>query len=166
LSTKTIIQRCILTIIAQGFDEADTISLISILRQAGLCIKSVGMTSGLVSGAYGVCLMPDLTLSDLDSLAKTMAVGAVVLPENKQCLSRLEADPRLHNFLRQVWAQGGQIVAGVEGMQFLKKISVGDPGLFGSNDGGEPLLLPRDQGQSIGALARDLLQRMGQPSRT
>ena len=164
LPTKTLLQRCILTVIAPGFDEADTIKLISILRQAGLCVKSMGMTSGLVSGAYGVCLMPDLTLSDLDSLAKTMTFSAVILPENRQCLARLEADPRLHNFLRQVWSQGGRIVAGAEGRQFLKTISAGDPGLFGSSNGGEPLLLPRDQGQPIEALARDLLHRMGQPA--
>ncbi|MGC1375582.1 MAG: DJ-1/PfpI family protein [Anaerolineales bacterium] len=165
MPTKTALQKCILTIIAQGFDEADTVSLISILRQAGLCVKSMGMTSGLVSGAYGICLMPDLTLSDLDSLAKTMTFSAVILPENRQCLSRLEADPRLHNFLRQVLAQGDRIIAGAEGRRFLKTISVGDPGLFGSNSGGEPLLLPRDQGQPIEVFARDLLLRMGQPSR-
>ena len=165
MPTKTALQKCILTIIAPGFEEAYTISLISILRQAGLCVKSVGMTSGLVSGAYGVCLVPDLILSDLDSLSKTTTFSAVILPENRQCLSRLEADPRLHNLLQQVCAQGGRIVAGTEGRLFLKTISAGDPGLFGSNNGGELLLLPQDQGQSVEMLARDLLHQMGQPSR-
>jgi hypothetical protein len=107
LSTKIVFQRCILAILAQGFDETDTINLISILRQAGLCVKSMGMTSGLVSGAYGVCLTPDLTLSDLDGLAKTMTFSAVILPENRQCLTKLETDPRLHNFLRQVGSHTG-----------------------------------------------------------
>ncbi|MGC1376211.1 MAG: DJ-1/PfpI family protein [Anaerolineales bacterium] len=165
MRTKNAFQRCILTVIAQGFDEAETISLISMLRQAGLCVKSMGMTSGLVSGAYGICLMPDLTLSDLDSLSKMTTFSAVILPENRQCLARLEADPRLHNFLRQVLTQGGCIVAGAEGRQFLKKIPIGDIGLFRSSNGGEPLLLPRDQGQSVETLARDLVFRMGQPAR-
>jgi len=144
----------------------DTISLISILRQAGLCVKSMGMTRGLVRGAYGICLMPDLTLSDLDDLAKTITFGAAILPENKQCLVRLEADPRLHNFLHQVLAQGGQIVAGVEGRQFLKKIFVGDPKLIGSSNGAESLLLLRGSGQSLEALARDLVQSMEQSLRS
>jgi putative intracellular protease/amidase len=165
LPTKTTVQACILIIIAHGFHEADTIGLISILRQAGLCVKSMGMTSGLVSGAYGVCLMPDLILSDLNNLVKTTRFSAVVLPENKQCLARLEADPRLHNFLRQVLAQAGHIVASAEGRQFLKKISVGDPGLFGSNNGSEALLLPREHGQPIEALAQNILHRVGQPLR-
>jgi hypothetical protein len=162
LPTKIITQRCILAVLAPGFDEADTINLLTVLRQAGLCVKSMGMTRGLVSGAYGICLMPDLTFSDLDNLSKTTSFSAAILPENKRCLARLEADPRLHNFLRQVLAQGGQIVAGVEGRQFLKKIFVGEPGLFGSGNGEESLLLPWEPAE---ALARDLLNRMMQPSR-
>lgn len=163
MSTKTIIQKCVLIIITHGFHEADTISLISILRQAGLCVKSVGMTSGLVSGAYGVCLMPDLILSDLDCLAKTTTFSAIILPENKQCLTRLETDPRLHNILRQVLAEGGHIIAGAYGRQFLKKISIRDPGLIGNSSSSEPLLFPQKQGQSIEELAHDILHRMGLP---
>ncbi len=159
--TKTALQRCIIIVVAHGFDEAETISLMSILRQAGLCVKSLGMTSGLVNGVHGICLMPDLTLSDLDSLVKTTTFSVVILPENKQCLNRLEADPRLHNFLRQVLAQGCQIVVNAEGRRFLKKTSIADPGLFRGGNGSEPLLL-REQGQSIEALARDLVNRMGQ----
>lgn len=135
-------------------------SVISILRQAGLCVKSMGMTSGLVSGSYGISLMPDLTLSDLNNLAQTTKFSAVILPESKQCLARLETDPRLHNFLRQVWSQGCQIVVSANGKKFLKKISAGAPGLW-SNNGLPPLLLPREQGQPIEALARDLLYRIG-----
>ncbi len=152
----------VLTIITNGFEEVDTINLISILRRAGLCVKSIGITSGLVSGAHGICLMPDLTFSDLDFIAKMNSSCIIILPENRQCLSKLEADPRLHNFLRQTLRQGNQIVVGVQGRRFLKKISVGDPNLLGSNSGAESLLLPWDQGQSVASLARDLVHRMGQ----
>ena len=164
MSIKTTSQTCVLSIVAPGFDETETVSLISTLRQAGLCVKSVGATSGLVSGVYGICLMPDLTFSDLDCLTKTVTFGTVILPENRQCLARLESDPRLHNLIRQVLAAGGRIVAGAEGRQFLRKISIGVPGT-GSSSGIESLLLLREQGQSIEAFARDLLYSMGQPVR-
>lgn len=165
MSTKTIFQKCILVITTRGFDEVETIHLISVLREAGLCVKSLGATSGLVAGRYGIYLMPDLTFSDLDDLAKTSSASVVILPENRQCLIRLEADPRLHNFLRHLLAQGGQIVVGPEGRQFLKKTSVGDPGLFGSSNRHEPLLLLREHGQSIETLAHDLVYRIGEPLR-
>jgi hypothetical protein len=108
--------------------------------------------------------MPDLTFSDLDYLRKTVSFNVVILPENKQSLARLESDPRLHNFLRHVIATQGRIVAGAEGRHFLKKLSVGVPGLGGSN-GEELLLLPREQGQSVEMFARDLLYWLGQPVR-
>lgn len=164
MSAKNIAQICVLTVISHGFDEMETIHLISTLREAGLCIKIVAATNGLVSGTYGVCLMPDLTFSDLDSLSKTVTFSVVILPENKQCLNKLESDPRLHNFLRHIASAGGRIVVGAEGRQFLKKLSVGVPG-SGSNNDHEPLLLPREQGQSVEAFARDLMFWMGQPLR-
>ena len=163
MSTKTTPQTCILCIVTHGFDELETINLISTLRQAGLCIKIIAATSGLVSGTYGICLMPDLTFSDLDCLAKTVTFSAVILPENRQGLARLESDPRLHNLLHQVLASRGRIVAGSEGQQFLRKISIGVPGSGSSS--GEPLLLLREQGQSMDTFVRSLLYSMGQPLR-
>lgn|GEM_PF-1358931 len=165
MPTKTVFQRCILSVVAHGFDEADTIRLITILRQAGLCVKSLGMTSGLVSGAYGIYLMPDLILSDLEDLVKIMSFGAVILPENQPCLSRLETDPRLHNFLRQVLVQGGQVIAGANGRQFLKKIAVTASGSVEGQNRGECLLLPHDFGEPLEAFTRDLLYRIGQRAR-
>lgn len=164
MPAKINLQRCILMVITRGFNEEDAIHLISALREAGLCVKSLGMTSGLVSGQHGIYLMPDLTFSDLDDLARNSSISAVILPETRQCLTHLEADPRLHNFLRHVLSQSSQIVVNVEGRKFLKKISVWDPGLIRSSNGAEPLLLSRDQGQSIESLAQRIILRMSQPA--
>lgn len=82
--------------------------MLSLLRQAGLCVKSVSLTSGLVGGAHGVWLMPDLTLADLDRLTATTSINVVILPEGSQSLARLEADARVHRLLRQVAVRGGQ----------------------------------------------------------
>ncbi len=165
MTTKTALQECILVIIANGFDELSTITLITSLRQAGLCVKSLGMTNGLTNGAYGICLMPDLTIANLENTARATLFRAVILPESEQCLAKLEVDPRLHYFLQRLLSQGGQIRVNSAGRQFLKKISVGDPlGVLESNKGDEPLLLSRDQGQSIDLFTRDILHRMGQPA--
>ena len=59
-------QKCAVVIIAEGFDETATVCTLSLLREAGLSVKSVGLTSGLVGGSHGVWIMPDLTLGDLD----------------------------------------------------------------------------------------------------
>ena len=164
MTAKITFQECILVVITQGFDEAGTVTLISTLRQAGLCVKSLAMTNGLIDGTYGICVMPDLTLSDLDNLSKTTVVRAVILPESEQCLARLEVDPRLHYFLRKVLSLGGNIVVNAAGRRFLRKTSVGDPSLLESNSGGEPLLLSWDQGQPVDELVHSFLHKVGQPS--
>ncbi len=109
MSAKTVAQNCVLVVMTNGFDETETIAMISVLRQAGLCVKSVGLASGLVGSAHGLWIMPDLTLSDLDDWMKTKFIRLVILPENEQSLARLEIDPRIHKILRHVVAQKGQI---------------------------------------------------------
>jgi hypothetical protein len=163
LSAKSIAQSCILVVMANGFVETETISIISILRQAGLCVKSVGLASGLVGGAHGLWIMPDLTLSDLDDLMKTKFVRMVVLPESEQSLARLEIDPRIHKFLSQVVAQKGQIAVGPRGMQLLRAASLPGNKLDDERLDCTSCLLIQKSGQSPEAFAHDLVRRLTQP---
>lgn len=159
---KDTTQRCAFVVIADGFEEVETVVALSLLRQAGLCAKSVGLTSGLVGGAHGVWLMPDLTLADLDD--PVTPVNAVILPEGKRCLTRLEADPRVHRLLRRAVAQRGHIATGSEGLRVSRAAAV-----WGNKPGtGEesmPLLL-RQPKQSLEAFVWDLIRRLKQPPRT
>jgi hypothetical protein len=159
-------QKCALIIIAEGFEETETIAMLGLLRQAGVCVKSVGLTSGLISSAHGVCLMPDLTLTDLDELAQATFIDAVILPEGKQSLSRLEADPRVHRLLHQVIAQRGQIVTGHEGLRVLRAAAVWRNGSEELDADQELPVFLRKPRQPITAFIRDLIQRLGHPSST
>jgi hypothetical protein len=123
------------------------------------------LISGLVTGAHGVAVMPDLTLSDLEGSSKITSYNVVLLPENDQGLNKLETDPRLHKLLCQVIAQKGQIAIGSNWMRFLRKLPLGDVGAPGSSNGNEPLLLLREPGQSIEVFAHILVRRLEQPSR-
>ncbi len=166
MSAKNIAQSCVLVVVVNGFEEAETVAMITILRQAGLCVKSVGLTSGLVASAHGLQLMPDLTLSDLDGLAKTKFVRMVVLPENEQSLARLEIDPRIHRFLRRVVAQGGQIAVGPRGMRFLKMSSRQSNEADSCNLTDASCLLVQESDQSAEGLARNLVCRLTPSSRS
>lgn len=153
-------QNCVLLVIADGFEEREAIVVLSLLRQAGLCVKSIGLTSGPVSSAQGVELMPDLTFADLDRLPGTTAISAVILAEGKQSLIRLEDDPRVHRLLRQVVAQRGQIVTSLEGLRVPRAAAVwGNESEAADDDAGMPILV-REPGQSSEALAQDLIRRL------
>ncbi len=166
MSAKSVAQTCVLVVMTNGFDEAETITMISILRQAGLCVKSMGLASGLVGSAHGLWIMPDITLSDLDDLVKTKFIRLVVLPENEQSLARLETDPRIHKILRQVVTQKGQIAVGPRGLQLLRAASAQSRELDGNClDYADHLLVHRPD-QSPEAFAYDLIHHLVQPSRS
>jgi len=163
LFTRDFSHSCALVVIAEGFEETDAIVLLSLLRQAGLCVKSVGLTSGLICSAHGVWVMPDLTLSDLDSLTRTTFVRAVILPQGNQGLGRLETDPRVHRLLRQVVAQHGLIVTSAEGLRVPRAAAIWDSELWEpEGDQRMPVLL-REPGQSPETLVLELIRKLKQP---
>jgi hypothetical protein len=160
LFVKDTNQKSVLVVIAEGFNEIEAIVFLSLLRQAGLCVKTVGLTSGLISSAHGVWLMPDLTLADLDRSTDAISVSAVILPGGGRSLSQLETDPRVHRLLRRVVAQQGQIVTGREGLRIPRAAAVWASELGESDDEpGLPVLL-RPPDQSLEAFIRDLIRRL------
>ena len=156
---------CVLIFIVDGCEEAETILLLSALRRAGVCIKSISLTSGLISGAHGIWLMPDLALADIDRLINTTPVKLIIVPEGGQNLAILKADPRVHKLLRQVVAQKGQIAVGPEGLQVLQAAGlwVDKPGEIDDND--TPMVLLRDPQKSLESFAQDLIRRLKLPPR-
>jgi hypothetical protein len=153
---------CAIVLVADGFEETETITILGLLRQAGLCVKSVGLTSGLVSSAHGVWVMPDRTLADLDSLLHTTPISAVILPEGTQSVAKLEADPRVHNLLRQVAAQRGQFVTSQDGLRVIRAaIACGNELDDVANDSALRIIL-REPEQPLGAFVLDLVRRLKQ----
>lgn len=157
--TKASNQSCVLIITADGFEETETIIWLSTMRQAGICIKSIGLTSGLVSGAHGIWLRPDLAFADLDHWLNTWAISLVILPGGWRSLARLEADPRVHQLLRQVVVQRGQIVTGPEGLPIPRAALGGqEPGEVDKTL--ESAVLLRDPAKALEAFVQDLIWRL------
>lgn len=155
MSTKPNEHKCALVLIADGFNEIETIVMLSILRQAGLCAKGVGLTSGLCRGAHGILVMPDCTLTNLSHTVRGATVSLVILPGGMSCVSRLEADPRVHKLLGQVVAAHGSIVADEYGLGLLKTALGSDIGnsLFMDR------IIWKNRDESHEAFARQLAHR-------
>ena len=153
-------QKCALVLVADGFEETEVVVVISSLRQAGLCVKSVGLTSGLISSIHGVEFMPDLTLANLDRFAETTFISMVILPGGRLGISRLEADPRVHKLLRQVVAQEGQIAISPEGSQVLRAVAVWCNELIAPDNHQRMPVFLREPGQSAEAFSRELIRRL------
>ncbi|HMQ50992.1 MAG TPA: DJ-1/PfpI family protein [Anaerolineae bacterium] len=156
---KDLIRRCVLILIADGFEETETITWLSLVRQAGLCIKSVGLTRGLVNGAHGISLKPDLALGELEPWLNTTAIRAVILPGGEASLARLEADPRTHKLLHRVIEQEGQIVTGPDCMPMIQAAVRRGSETGKVDDGAAPVLVCGPE-RSLETWAQDLVRRL------
>jgi hypothetical protein len=144
---------CILVVVADGFDEKEIVAFLSLLRQEGLCVKSVGLTSGLTDGTHGAWLKPDLTFADVEGFMDATPISLVILPEGGQNLAGMENDPRVHRLLRRVVAQRGRVATGPEGLRIVRAAEVW-------GDGQGEAVLVRRPGQLPGAFTRHLIARL------
>lgn len=94
-----------------GFDETTATIFITELRRAGLYVKLVGLTQRRSAGAYGLALVPDVTLEEILHLAgRTMCL---VVPYASAGNKHLRNDPRLSDFFDRVHANQAKFIIGL-----------------------------------------------------
>ena len=109
---------------ADRFDETLAALFVAELRKAGLRVKLVSLAGQPSPGAYGVTLVPDLTLEQALPLARYAT--AVVIPCGASGFNRLQNDPRMQEFLVQTSQAGATFVVSQAGVVDLE--GVGWPG--------------------------------------
>jgi putative intracellular protease/amidase len=158
MSAKSSPQKCVLMLIADGFSETEAVVILSTLRKAGIYAKSAGLTSGLISGAHGISIMPDFTLADLERSMDPASISMVVLPVGERNLSNLEADPRVYRLLRQVMMQDGFIVTNAYGGSMLKNVARGNESIAYQEN--ERVVLRHSFEQPIEQFAQELVRKL------
>ncbi len=86
----------IIILLAAGFEENATITMLHQMRQVGLPVSLVSLTGGLVTGEYGVAIQPDYTL---EQLRVGTAYRMIIVPGGSLCTTSLAIDPRVHRLL-------------------------------------------------------------------
>lgn len=98
----------VLVPLAQGCEELEAVTIIDILRRAGVTVVTAGLEPGPVRASHGVVLVPD---TDLDTaLGEDYAM--VVLPGGLPGTDHLERDPRVRALLRTM-ADSGRFTAAI-----------------------------------------------------
>ncbi|MFN0007126.1 MAG: DJ-1 family glyoxalase III [Planctomycetota bacterium] len=92
----------ILVPLAEGFEEIEAVTIIDVLRRAGLDVTVAGLEPGHVMGSHGIALTPDADLGDLDLSSFTM----VVLPGGMPGTRNLVQDERVLALVRRLHHQG------------------------------------------------------------
>ncbi|MCO6442002.1 MAG: DJ-1/PfpI family protein [Nitrococcus mobilis] len=97
----------VLVPLAEGCEELEAVTVIDLLRRAGIDVVVAGLAEGAVKASRGVVLVPDVTL---DAVLE-QDFDMIVLPGGAGGAARLEADARLGRLLRRQADTGRYIAA-------------------------------------------------------
>lgn len=97
----------VLVPLAQGCEELEAVTIIDLMRRAGIEVVTAGLTDGPVHASRGVVLLPDTTLEAVIDQAFDM----VVLPGGLPGADHLRDDERLIGLLRRVAQADGWCAA-------------------------------------------------------
>lgn len=97
----------VLVPLAQGCEEIEAVTVIDILRRAGIEVVSAGLDDLPVLASRGVLLLADTTLD----LAQHHSFDMIVLPGGQPGANNLKADPRIIALLQKMAQQGKYLAA-------------------------------------------------------
>ncbi|MBI3611115.1 MAG: DJ-1/PfpI family protein [Nitrospirae bacterium] len=97
----------VLVPLAPGFEEIEAVTVIDILRRAGIEVTVAGTVQGEIAGRNKIKLKPDVLL---DSVAD-QAFDMVVLPGGSAGAEHLKSDARVKRILQETAAKGNYIAA-------------------------------------------------------
>ena len=98
----------VLVPLAQGCEELEAVTVIDLLRRAGITVVTAGLDAGPVKASRGVTLVPD---TDLDQ-ALQQQYDMVVLPGGLPGADHLDNDPRVKQLLKTM-ADSGKFTAAI-----------------------------------------------------
>ena len=97
----------ILIPLAPGFEEIEAITIVDVLRRAGLDVTTAGLTGESITGAHGVTVQADTTMDGIDAKSFDM----VALPGGLPGAEHLRDDTRVTGSLKAVHDAGGWAAA-------------------------------------------------------
>ena len=93
--------------LADGCEELEAVTIIDLLRRAGIDVVTAGLKTGSVKASRGTVLVPDTTLD----AAMDHAFDMIVLPGGMAGANQLNEDPRIQELVRTMAAAGKYVGA-------------------------------------------------------
>ncbi|KON29545.1 hypothetical protein AC477_05795 [miscellaneous Crenarchaeota group-1 archaeon SG8-32-1] len=97
-----------LVFLATGFEEIETVTIVDVLRRAGIDITVAGLTFNVIDGAHEIKMVPDKSIEDV----KLENFDAVVVPGGSPGYKNLREDPRVIDIIKEAF-KSEKIVAAI-----------------------------------------------------
>jgi len=88
----------VLVPLAEGFEELEAVTIVDLLRRAGIKVITAGLVEGPVTASRGTVIVPDTTLDD----ALTREYDMAVLPGGLPGADHLNEDERIRSLLKKM----------------------------------------------------------------
>lgn len=98
----------VLVLVAPGFEEIETVTVIDILRRADIEVVSAGTEEGEITGSRRVKIIPDVLLKNVE---KDENFDMIVLPGGMPGTTNLKNDNRVKKIIKKMHKQGKYISA-------------------------------------------------------
>lgn len=98
----------VLVPLAQGCEELEAVTVVDLLRRAGVHVVTAGLDNAPVRASRGVVLLADMTLDE----ALKQEYDMLVLPGGLPGADHLDGDPRIRGLLRTM-ADSGRYTAAI-----------------------------------------------------
>lgn len=92
----------VLVPLAHGFEDLEAVTIVDLLRRAGIDVVTAGLQPGLVLGSRGIRVQPDATLDE----AMTHDYDLIALPGGLPGADHLRDDARVQALLKKMAAAG------------------------------------------------------------
>ena len=93
--------------LAEGFEEIEAVTIVDVLRRAGLDVVTAAVGKNPVTGSHAIPVMADADLSDLDPAD----FSSIVLPGGMPGTKNLRESRDVLDFVRAVYSRGGLAAA-------------------------------------------------------
>lgn len=130
----------VVVFLAEGFEEIESVTVIDILRRAGIEVVTAGITSNPIKGSRNIPMMADKAIDEVIRENFDM----VVLPGGLPGATNLENDSRVIKFLEDMDGKGKYIAAICAAPKVLKKAGL----INGKNVTSHPSLSDRFAGSN------------------
>lgn len=87
----------VLVLLADGFEEIEAITVIDVLRRAGIEVESVGLGGAWVTGSHNIKVMADKRISEVD----VEKYDGIVLPGGSEGVKNLLKSSKVKEFLEK-----------------------------------------------------------------